>query len=382
MAQSCGGSLALREALLRAKFAHAPYPHSSLMPSISRYPALLSISISVLVLAADRFSPLQAEAPSKPIPVVFDTDMGNDVDDAMALALLHQLERRGALRLLAVTSTKDHPKSAPYIDALNRYYGAHDIPVGAVRDGATPAEGRFLGLIDRNDEEGRPLYPRELESGEDAPEAVDLLRQVLAAEEDGSVVLLQVGFFTNFARLLDSAPDEHSALPGEDLVRAKVRELVIMAGAFQTIRHNTKHLEYNVRIDVPSAQSLAERWPTPVVWSGYEIGIAAAYPWKSIVEDYEYLPHHLIKESYLAYAPQHPHDRPTWDLTCVLYAAYPDRGYFDLSPAGTVEVDDEGRTDFTMKEGGNHRYLLMDPIQTERVREAFVLLCSEPPAGR
>src|SRR6516162_1991863 len=29
------------------------------------------------------------------IPVVFDTDMGNDVDDALALAVLHALESRG-----------------------------------------------------------------------------------------------------------------------------------------------------------------------------------------------------------------------------------------------------------------------------------------------
>src|SRR6516225_8032497 len=39
-------------------------------------------------------------------PVVFDTDMGNDVDDALALAVLHALESRGECRLIAVTITK------------------------------------------------------------------------------------------------------------------------------------------------------------------------------------------------------------------------------------------------------------------------------------
>jgi hypothetical protein len=29
------------------------------------------------------------------VPVIFDTDMGNDIDDALALALLHALESRG-----------------------------------------------------------------------------------------------------------------------------------------------------------------------------------------------------------------------------------------------------------------------------------------------
>ncbi len=48
------------------------------------------------------------------VNLIFDTDMGNDVDDAMALAMIHSLERRNLCRLLAVTSTKDHIKSAAY----------------------------------------------------------------------------------------------------------------------------------------------------------------------------------------------------------------------------------------------------------------------------
>jgi inosine-uridine nucleoside N-ribohydrolase len=192
-------------------------------------------------------------------------------------------------------------------------------------------------------------------------------------------MLVQVGFFTNLARLLDSKGDDYSPLDGPALIKAKVKELVIMAGAFQTIEFDTKHLEYNVKLDIPSAKRIAADWPSPVIWSGYEIGIAAAYPWKSIVEDFNYTEPHLIKDSYLAYVPQQPHDRPTWDLTAALYAIYPDRGYFDVSPEGHVAVDDEGRTDFRGKKNGNDRYLLMNAVQTEKVREAFVQLCSEPP---
>lgn len=329
--------------------------------------------------AAFLLAPCSALAQKAPVKMIFDTDMGNDIDDAMALAMIHQLARRGAVELLAVTSTKDHPKSVAYIDALNTWYGFPDIPLGAVRDGATKEEGRFNGQVDRRGPDGQPLFPHDL-SGDDAPEAVSLIRKVLAAQPDGSVMLVQVGFFTNFARLLDSKGDEHSPLDGPALIQAKVKELVLMAGAFQTIRHNTKHVEYNVKLDVPSAKRISAEWPTPVIWSGYEIGIAAAYPWQSIVEDYDYTEHHLIKDSYLAYVPEQPHDRPTWDLTSALYAIYPDRGYFDLSPKGHVLVDDEGRTDFRVKEDGNDRYLIMDAVQTARVREAFVQLCTEPPA--
>ena len=328
---------------------------------------------------------------AEPVKLIFDTDMGNDIDDAMALAIIHQLERRGAVELLAVTSTKDNPKSAAFIDAVNTFYGNPDVPIGAVRNGVTPQEGRYNGLVDFKGEDGKPVYPHDLKSGEDAPDAVALLRKTLAAQPDGSVKIAQVGFFTNLARLLESKPDEHSPLSGSDLIEKKVKELVIMAGSFTPIRFDTDYVEYNVREDVPSAQLFAEKWPTTVIWSGYEIGIAAAYPWQSIMEDFNYTENHIIKEGYLAWVQDPPHDRPTWDLTAVLYAVYPDRGYFDLSPMGSITVNERGRTDFiandsrhkgARKEGGNDRYLIMSEVQAARVREAFVQLCSEPPATK
>ena len=338
---------------------------------------LLSLLIFSFLL-----TPALSRAEKKPVKMIFDTDMGNDIDDAMALAMIHQWQRRGVVDLLAVTSTKDHPKSAAYIDALNTWYGFPDVPIGAVRNGAAKGEGRFNGQVDRTDAAGDPLFPHDLTSGADAPEAVSLIRRILAGQPDQSVTLVQVGFFTNFARLLDSKGDAHSPLDGPELIRAKVKELVLMAGAFQTIRHQTKHIEYNVKLDIPAAKKIAADWPTPVVWSGYEIGIAAAYPWRSIIEDYTYVEPHLLKDSYLAYVPEHPHDRPTWDLTAVLHAVYPGRNYFSLSPVGHVTVSDEGRTDFHAKDDGNDRYLVMDEIQAARVREIFVQLCSEPPARK
>lgn len=338
-------------------------------------------TLFVLLVCVFSLTPGFSVAEKKPVKMIFDTDMGNDIDDAMALALIHQLQRRDAIHLLAVTSTKDHPKSAAYIDALNTWYGFPNVPIGAVRDGATREEGRYNGLIDRTDAAGRPLFPHDFASG-DAPEAVSLLREILSAQPDRSVTLVQVGFFTNFARLLDSKGDAHSPLDGPALIAAKVNVLVLMAGAFQTIKHNTKLIEYNVKLDIPAAKKIASAWPSPVVWSGYEIGIAAAYPWQSIIDDYNYVDPHLIKDSYLAYVPEHPHDRPTWDLTAVLHAVYPERGYFSLSPDGHATVSDEGRTDFSVHDDGNDRYLIMNETQAARVRETFVQLCTEPPVRK
>jgi inosine-uridine nucleoside N-ribohydrolase len=315
-------------------------------------------------------------SPAAPVKLIFDTDMGNDVDDMMALAMIHNLQKRGACELLAVTITKDHPQAAAFVDAVNTLYGYPDTPIGVVRDGAAKEAGKFNLLADEKNADGSLRYPHDLKSGADAPEAVELIKKVLAAQPDGSVVIAQVGFFTNLSRLLDSPG-------GKELIAKKVKFLSIMAGAFQTVQWDTRHLEYNVKLDVPAAQKLAKEWPTPVVWSGYEIGVAAAFPHVVIEQDLDYIPHHPLKEAYYLYNPP-PHDRPTWDPTAVLYAVLPERGYFDLSPPGNVTVENDSATLFRAGKGGKgrHRFLVMSPEQTARVREAIVQLSVEPPATK
>ena len=70
--------------------------------------------------------------------------MGNDVDDALALAIIHSLESRAEAKLLAVTITKDNRFAAPYIDLVNTFYGRPDIPVGMVRNGKTPEDSPMI----------------------------------------------------------------------------------------------------------------------------------------------------------------------------------------------------------------------------------------------
>ena len=310
----------------------------------------------------------------EPLRLIFDTDMGNDVDDAMALAMIHTLQTRGVCQLLAVTITKDNAKAAPFVDAINTFYNRGDIAIGVVRRGVTPDEGRYLKLID-----DASRYPHDLRSNADAPDAVEVLRRTLAAQPDGSVTLVQVGFFTNFARLLDSPADAISPLTGRDLIAKKVVQLSVMAGSFQPIKSEKRFLEYNVKMDIPSAQRLVKEWPTPIVWSGFEIGVAAPYPHQSIERDFAYVPHHLIKDAYYAYEPP-PHDRPTWDLTAVLTLFDRDARYFARSEPGRVEVATDGYTSFNASANGRDRFLTITATQSERVREAFIWLTSTPPA--
>ncbi len=314
-----------------------------------------------------------ATAPaSEPARIIFDTDMGNDVDDAMALALLHALQSRGECHLLAVTLTKKDPLAGPFVDAINTFYGRGDIPIGVRHEGGKNSGSRYLKLVTFM-EHDHLCYPHTLVN-DTAPEAKELIRKTLAAQPDNSVTLVQVGFFSNFAGLLDSAEDC-------ELVRRKVKLLCIMGGAFQKIENHSHFLEYNVMTEIPPAQKLAKDWPTPIVWSGFEIGIALPYPAVSIERDFNWTPHHIIAEAYRLYQPP-PHERPTWDLTAALYAVRPDRGYFDLSPPGRVSVEADGFTRFDPAADGRDRFLILRIDQTARTREALMEFVTQPPLQR
>lgn len=329
---------------------------------------------SSLLCAA--FFVIAAPVYADPVKIIFDTDMGNDVDDALALAMLHSLQSRGESELLAVTLTKDHAEVAPYVNAINTFYGRGDIPIGITDSGVTPEESRFTGVTLERDGDDY-LYPHDLNLGDPVPGAVALLRETLASQEDGSVVIVQVGFSTNLAQLIETEADTFSGLSGEDLIRQKVRHISIMAGAFEPINDGT-HLEYNIVQDIPSAQFLADNWPTPIYWSGFEVGLAIRYPAISIEEDFSYLDRHPIPESYQAYIPT-PHERPTWDLTSVLWAAREDRNYFGISEAGKVTVLDDGETVFESDPEGLHFYLTIPESDVRMVQELQAVLVSEPP---
>ena len=303
--------------------------------------------------------------------------MGNDVDDVLALSLLHALQTRGECRILAATITKPDELAGPFVDAMNRFYGREEIPIGFTHAKLDHEPSKYLPLVELKDA-GKPRFPHRLRRSSAAPEATRLLRRILSSQPDHSVVLIQVGYFSNFAALLDTPPDAASALSGRELVRSKVRLLSLMAGDFAPDEGPHFH-EFNVVQDLPAAIKLAREWPTPTVWSGFEIGVALPYPASSIERDFSYVPHHPAAEAYYAYNPP-PHERPTWDLTAALFAVRPERGYFELSPRGTVSVSADGATHFSPDPKGRDQYLLLNQSQVGRVKEALVQLASQPPS--
>ena len=309
---------------------------------------------------------------ASPTKLIFDTDIGNDVDDVLALAMIHVLQDRGACELLGVTLTIPHKLAGNFTDAVNTFYGRPDIPIGINPDAPDGffADKDFLKLAQQE-----KLYPSDLVPAR-TPRAVPLLRQLLAGAEDGSVVIVQVGFFTNMADLLDSKGDASSPLDGRALVARKVRLLSIMGGDFKNAR-----AEYNVRFDIRAARAVAERWPTPIVWSGSEVGNAVTYPAQSIERDFGYTSHHIVRDAYQLYMPA-PHERPCWDLTSVWYAIFPDAPFLAVSDAGTVSLTAKGISTYRPAPHGRDRILSITPPKAEELRQLFARLVSAPPAVR
>ena len=341
---------------------------------MKHFPILL-VAALVLVLGGCRQNASRAEGP---IPIIFETDMGNDVDDVLALDLIHKAQDAGQARLLMVGLNKSGLSSAEFIDIMDIWYGYPDVPIGFAFDGPQTNPRRNFNdtvcLCKKAD--GSPAFKRSLKDYSSLPEAHLLYRKILAGQPDGSVVIASVGFSTNLARLMETGPDTYSRLSGMELIRKKVRLLSVMAGDFA----KPEHAEYNVVTDIPAAKKVLEEWPGEVVLSPFDVGMAVQYPAASIEKDFTWADPHPLVKAYEAYI-QMPYDRATWDPTAVLYALDGEK-WFTVSEPGFVTVDAGGHTSFRPDVKGNRKYLSVTPEQASAILKHFLVVVPKKPAAR
>jgi sialate O-acetylesterase len=313
-------------------------------------------------------------------PVIFETDMGNDVDDALALDMLYKYMDEGRINLLAINSNKNNGYSAAFIQLMNNWYGYPGIPVGKIVNGANSQDNiheYVRAVCEYRMPDGRKAFNAPDTASRAFKDPVALYREVLAGQPDHSVTIISVGFSTNLARLLDSRPDHFSPLDGKALVGKKVKLLSAMAGDFA----GKNAVEYNVVKDIGAAIDLFTKWPGEIVVSPYELGRAITYPARSIENDFAWAVNHPVVLAYKNYMTM-PYDRPAWDLTAALYAIEGAGQYFGLSPKGTVSIDQEGHSFFTPSATGRHRYLSVNDHQVGLIRDRFVSLITGTPKRR
>lgn len=318
------------------------------------------------------------ETKSDKLNIIFETDIGNDVDDAMALDMLYKYLDQGRINLLGICINKDGLAPVEFMDIMNTWYGYPDIPVGMIRNGAdceTDAINYAKAVVDLKKEDGTPAFARSHGDYDKYPDAHILYRQLLAKMPDKSVTIVSVGFSTNLARLMDTPADKYSPLTGKELVAKKVKELVTMAGHTSDVNFH----EYNVKKDVSAAKKVFEQWPTKIITSPFEVGFAIQYPGLSIENDFGWAGDgHPMVEAYKAYLPM-PYDRPTWDLTSLLYAVEGD-SFFTVHGPFTMEVTDRGGTVFTPAETGSRYYMMVDKQQADAINRHFQGMLPAVPA--
>ena len=96
----------------------------------------------------------------RPVSIIFDTDIGTDVDDAGALAILHVMADRGEAKILATVSANRNRWCAPALDVINTYYGRPDLAIGCSRTGPDP-EQWYHDSVNQ--------FPHDLTDSNDAP---------------------------------------------------------------------------------------------------------------------------------------------------------------------------------------------------------------------
>ncbi|MDR2146883.1 MAG: nucleoside hydrolase, partial [Tannerella sp.] len=285
----------------------------------------------------------QTPAPT-PVSIIFDTDLGPDYDDVGALTILHSFADSGEVRILATLSSNLDSLVAPCIDAINTYYGRPDLPVGAPVKGVSFGDGH----AEKWTEALVAKFPHDLKSTPDAPDAVGIYRQILAAEPDTSVVIVTVGFLTNLANLLESELDAFSPLTGKELVARKVKKLVSMAGSFPSGR------EFNVFCDSAASVKVFSEWSSPILLSGVEIGNKILTGKRLIASDIANTP---AKETFSICLKQGDFDgRQSWDETAVLVAVRGAEPYFN-TVKGRIIANPDGSNTWQDDPQGPHEHL-------------------------
>jgi inosine-uridine nucleoside N-ribohydrolase len=297
------------------------------------------------------------------VPIIFDTDIGTDVDDAGALAILHIMADRGEVKILATMSANQNRWSAPAIDVINTYYGRKDMPIGSSKTGPSPEKWYHDSV---------PDYPHDLTTGEDAPDAVALYRKILAAQPDHSVTIVVVGWLTNMAELLDSKPDRYSPLNGKQLVKAKVKELVSMGGVWPN--SPKREGEYNFHMDGAAAHKVISEWPGKIMFTG--LGRDVMTGARLVAEGPKDNPVRAFYRNF--FNSNKVSQRSSWDLIAVLYAVRGLSDYFDEVTTGKSVSQEDGSNQWIPGKPSNHAYLAYKMPQSELAKVIEDLLLTPP----
>lgn len=324
------------------------------------YLARIWLLVAVVALAMVGVSGLRGAAP---VAIILDTDMSGDCDDVGAMAVLHALADRDECRILAVVINRRDLSlaSAAAVDVINTFYGRSEIPIGTDKKNPTALQrtSTFTPVL-------RDEFPHRVGPDDTLPDALEVYRQTLAAQPDGSVTICSIGSLSNLADLLRAEPE---------LVRRKVQRLVIMAGGFP----RSAKPETNFVTHLAPAREVVAHWPGEIIWQGDEVGQALITG-----AALQQVPkHHPIRRAFetryqfLSHGPAAiERGKPSYDQAAVLYAVRgPEPEFWELVRGGRVRLLDDGNCEWVEDAASAQAYAKIngDPARLAAVIEALMV---------
>ncbi|WP_214071040.1 nucleoside hydrolase [Mucilaginibacter sp. dw_454] len=308
-----------------------------------------------------------AQKRTKPVNIIFDSDIGPDYDDVGAITILHALADKGEANILATMASNRYEGIAAVLNVFNTYFKRPDLPIGVAGQKAVNArDGQHWTdtILAR--------YPHTIKTNADAWDAVKLYRKILAAQPDHSVTIVTIGFLTNISDLLNSSADEYSKLSGKELIQKKVKQLVSMAGRFPSGN------EFNVIMDAPAANNVFQNIDISIIYSGFEIGekIKVGLP---LINDAS-IKNSPVKDVFSIAMSKSKDDaggRMSWDETAVLVAIKGSEPYYDLYPGKMAPLAADGKN--TWDDNGKGQAYLTEKIDHQQVQDLINQLIMHQP---
>ncbi|KAI1104021.1 hypothetical protein F4804DRAFT_308406 [Jackrogersella minutella] len=197
--------------------------------------------------------------------LIIDTDMLNFDDDPLALGLANILQNWGEVELIGVMSSIHSRYAPPAFDAINTYFKHPDVPTAVQKpvNNLTqwpeyPEYGDYLTGLTYN-------FTEDVRDGTSTPDPVSSYRYLLSTSADSSITIAVIGFFDNMYHLMQSGPDTISPYTGAELLKSKVRELVVQANdvgfSYNTDAHNATF-----------AEVVLNWWPGKLTFASDDVG--------------------------------------------------------------------------------------------------------------
>ncbi len=186
------------------------------------------------------FTIVNTAAHAEPTPIILDTDIGSDIDDALALALVVASPE---LDLQAVTTCGGAADDRAWL--VCRFLTQVGIKTTPVAIGKAGANNDGLDWQIQYRRHPAAIFNRTLKPVKES--AVELLYRKLK-ENPGKITIVCVGPLTNIAQLLEEHPD----------AKPWIKRLVIMGGSI-TVGYDGKKQpepEWNIKTDIAAAKKV------------------------------------------------------------------------------------------------------------------------------